>query len=317
MDSSFVLSVAARVARGAGLPAPIPVTWRFSGAPRAQESAWQERVIATMPDLAWQVLRADDDLDLIGPVAQRVLTRHGVLLPPNVHLHLPIVELARGGSVLTGVGGDQMLIGHGSRSRSIRIRSRAPDRLVAVVRQLQGRNQYPWLQRSAARRVLRAQRRTNRHEPRPLDRRIAWRARQRALLMACASLNTIAVASDTRVVNPLLDAGFLAALSGVGPVRAGSTRADLLRMIAGGALPAAATDLRPKASFLEVFLRNPTREFVQSWDGLGADETVVDAPTLRAIWARWPIPADTAALVQQLWLTKRQTRELDVMEDHK
>lgn len=34
MDSSFILAVAAHVAQTSGLPAPIPVTWRFTGAPR-------------------------------------------------------------------------------------------------------------------------------------------------------------------------------------------------------------------------------------------------------------------------------------------
>ncbi len=307
MDSSFVLFVAVRAARDAGLPPPIPVTWRFTGAPRAEESAWQERVIATMPNLDWHLLRADDDLDLIGPVAQRVLTRHGVLLPPNVHLHLPIFELAGAGSVLSGVGGDQMLIGRRRPGRAARLRAVAPDHLVAAVRQRQGRDHTPWLQRSAARSVFRLQRRNRRHEPGPLDQRLAWRARQRGLLMTCASLDTVAGACGPRVVNPLLNPGFVAALAALGSRGEGLSRADLLRLIAGDAFPAAATERRPKADFLEVFLRAPTREFVQSWDGRGADESVVDVRALRQIWSRWPIPGATAALVQHLWLSSTTT----------
>lgn len=302
MDSTFVLFVAARVARAAGLPAPVPVTWRFTGAPRAEESVWQERVMATMPHLPWQLLHAEDDLDLVGPVAQRVLTHHGVLLPPNVHLHLPIVELATGGSVLTGVGGDQILIGPPRRGRIARIRARAPGRLVAAVRQRQGRDQFPWLQRSASRTVFRAERLDRRVEPRSMEQRLARRARQRGLLMTVASLNAIAAPSDVRVMNPLLDAGFLAALANVAVRHQGASRAELLHLIAGEAFPDAATELRPKAHFLEVFLRTPTREFVQSWDGRGADESVVDVAALRRLWSQWPIPGATAGLVQQLWL---------------
>ena len=40
LDSS-VLAVAVRMARWEGLPDPVPVTWRFTGAPRADESSWQ------------------------------------------------------------------------------------------------------------------------------------------------------------------------------------------------------------------------------------------------------------------------------------
>ncbi|WP_416904082.1 asparagine synthase-related protein [Micromonospora echinospora] len=107
LDSSLVLAVAVRVARRAGLPEPVPATWRFTGAPRADESDWQDRVVAALGCPSWQVLRADDDLDLTGPVARRMLLRHGLLHPANAHLHLPVVELASGGSVLTGAGGDQ------------------------------------------------------------------------------------------------------------------------------------------------------------------------------------------------------------------
>ncbi len=305
MDSTFVLFVAARVAYEAGLPAPIPVTWRFTGAPRAEESVWQDRVMATMPELQWQLLHAEDDLDLIGPVAQRVVTRHGVLLPANVHLHLPIVEVAAGGSMLTGVGGDQVLVHRSRRGRLARIRARAPGRLVAAVRQRQGRDQFPWLQPSVSRRVSRTARMEGRDEPTSITERIFWQSRQRRLLLARASLDTIAAPSDVRVINPLLDPGFLAALANVAVRHQGASRARLLHLIAGEAFPSAATEQRPKAHFLEVFLRTPTREFVQSWDGRGADESIVDAATLRRLWSQWPIPSATAGLVQQLWLSSK------------
>src|SRR6478672_1047289 len=54
MDSSFVLAIAAHIARAAGLPAPIPITWRFTGAPLADESGWQEKVIASLAITEWE-----------------------------------------------------------------------------------------------------------------------------------------------------------------------------------------------------------------------------------------------------------------------
>lgn len=306
VDSSFVLAVAARVARRDGLPAPVPVTWRFTGAPRAEESSWQERVVAALPVEDWPRLHADDDLDLIGPVAQRVLTRYGVLHPVNVHLHLPIIELAAGGSLLTGVGGDQILSGWrrpGPRPAAPTLRARLPGRLVASGRQRRGQDPFPWLHPAVSRRVFRTYRAQIRSEPRRIGRRIGWHAQRRDLLMSCSSLHSVAADHHVRVVNPLLDPQFLAALrEEVGGAR-GLTRCALLAAIAGRALPAAATAPRPKARFLEVFLRAPTRDFARSWDGRGAEVSLVNAAALGELWSRWPIPAGTAGLVQQLWLS--------------
>lgn len=303
MDSSFVLAVSARIAERDGLPPPVPVTWRFTDAPRADESDWQEKVIAALPNLDWQKLHADDDLDLVGPVAQRVLTRHGVLLPPNVHLHQPIFELATGGSVVTGVGGDQVLIGNRHPPRTARIRAHATRRLIAALRQRRGRDRYPWLRPAVSHTIWRADRREDRERPTTIDKRIEWFVHRRSLQMTCASLDRVASDHRVRVVNPLLDSAFLAALAAQMRGRTDLGRTDLLCAISDGTLPPAATAPRPKAHFLEVFLRTPTRQFVGSWAGRGVDARVVDAAALRRVWSRWPVPAGTAGLVQQLWLS--------------
>ncbi|SCF19599.1 Asparagine synthase [Micromonospora haikouensis] len=181
VDSSLVLAVAARVARREGLPDPVPVTWRFTGAPRAEESDWQDRVIAELGlGDGWQILQAGDDLDLVGPVAGRLLARYGQVHPPNRHLHLPIVELARGGALLTGVGGDQVLAGWRRRPRTLRVRL---GRLWARLRGTEGGllpwprrepDPFPWLRPEVARQVRRAFRAEQRAEPRRLAGRVAW-----------------------------------------------------------------------------------------------------------------------------------------------
>jgi asparagine synthase (glutamine-hydrolysing) len=104
------------------------------------------------------------------------------------------------------------------------------------------------------------------------------------------------------VVNPLLDETFLAALTALAGRWRGVRCDEPISDIAGGSLPTVVTAPRPKARFLEVFLRAPTRRFTASWDGSGADESLVDVAALRALWSTWPIPAGTAALVQHLWL---------------
>ncbi|WP_229401409.1 asparagine synthase-related protein, partial [Micromonospora okii] len=169
LDSSLVLAVAVRVARREGLPDPVPVTWRFRDAPRADESAWQDEVVRALGvGGTWQVLTAGDDLDLVGPVARRFLRRYGVLHPLNLHLHLPIVELAAGGALLTGVGGDQVLAGWrrptpGSARAYLRDavgRARARLRARPAASEL-----FPWLRPAVAEEVLRTHRAERRAEP--------------------------------------------------------------------------------------------------------------------------------------------------------
>src|SRR5690242_13957500 len=88
-DSSVVLAAAARAARRDGVEPPIPVTARFTDAPDAEESAWQERVVRHVGARDWIRLEFGDELDAVGPYAQAVLMRHGVLWPFNAHFHTP------------------------------------------------------------------------------------------------------------------------------------------------------------------------------------------------------------------------------------
>src|SRR6266511_4657791 len=108
-DSSVVLAVAVTVARKEGLPLPIPATNRFPDATATDESEWQERVVLHLGLDEWIRLDHRDELDCVGPVAADVLTRHGLLWPFNAYFHVPLFRLAAGGSVLTGVGGDEQL----------------------------------------------------------------------------------------------------------------------------------------------------------------------------------------------------------------
>ncbi len=112
----------------------------------------------------------------------------------------------------------------------------------------------------------------------------------------------VAADSGAEALHPLLDPGFLAALSARAGRRRGEVRSRLMALIAGDELPAVVTARRGKAQFLEVFLLAPTREFVTSWGGAGVDPAVVDAAALRRVWSQWPISGVAGLLVQQLWL---------------
>ncbi|SCG34061.1 asparagine synthase-related protein [Micromonospora humi] len=299
LDSSLVLAVAARVARREGLPDPVPVTWRFTEAPRAYETPWQAKIIAEL-DLGrqWQILQAGDDLDLVGPVARRLLTRYGQLYPADRHLHLPIVELARSGALLTGLGGEQVLAGWRRRPGSLRTRL---GRLSAGSRRA-APDLFPWLRPEARRQAWRTYRAEQRAEPHRLAGRVAWHLRRRDLTMAALSLAAVAADHDVLAVSPLMSDGFAAALATHHGRTRSPSRPELLDAIADAALPPVIAARRTRAALDEVFFREATRELVRGWDGSGVDGSLVDVAALRREWSAWPINAGTAALVQQVWL---------------
>ncbi|HEU4975495.1 MAG TPA: asparagine synthase-related protein, partial [Baekduia sp.] len=188
-DSSLVLAVAAAVARREGLPLPVPVTNRFPGAPATDESRWQEQVVGHLRLGDWVRLEHGDELDVVGPVARRVLRRHGLLWPCNAHFHVPIFERAAGGTVLTGVGGDEALSGS-ERGRALEVlrgRARpvpsdlrrvayaaAPAALRTAVVAPALDVAFPWLRPRAARRVRRALAREAATQPLRWGRSFAW-----------------------------------------------------------------------------------------------------------------------------------------------
>ena len=56
----------------------------------------------------WLRIDVTDDLDLVGPVAAPLLRRFGPLWPPNSHFGGLLAAHARGGTFVTGVGGDEL-----------------------------------------------------------------------------------------------------------------------------------------------------------------------------------------------------------------
>jgi asparagine synthase (glutamine-hydrolysing) len=78
--------------------------------PPAPRRSGRSAVVGHLGLSDWLRLEFTDELDAVGPYAQRVMRRHGVLWPFNAHFHVPLFEAAAGGSLLTGVGGDQLFM---------------------------------------------------------------------------------------------------------------------------------------------------------------------------------------------------------------
>ncbi len=307
VDSTLVLAVAVRVARREGLPDPVPVSWRFTDAPGADESGAQDEIIRALLLQDRVLMTAYDELDLIGPIALAALDE-GPVNPPNRHLLQPMLDLAPGGSLLTGFGGDQILSGWlrpPHRTPWRRLKNRVPADLRARIAEHRTAP-LAWLHAPVARRVWAARLRDLAAEPVSLSPRIRWHAERRGLTSAVAALRRLADRSGVALDVPLVDPVFVDRLARFGGDRPAPTRAELIAAFAGDALPEVVLRARPKARFGDVFFRGPTRSFVSGWDGSGVDRSLVDVDRLRDLWSRWPVPPLTAGLIQQAYLNSDQ-----------
>lgn len=314
-DSSAVLAVAVHVARREGLPDPIPATIRAPGAPAADESHWQELVVAHLGVHDWLRLPFTDELDVVGPIAQRVLRRHGLLWPFNAHFHVPLLEAARGGALLTGIGGDELFASAtSSRAAAVlagRVRPVARDlRRIALYagprfarRRWHARGPrpvHPWLTESGDRAARLALAAREASEPRRLAERMRQVRAARYIRVGTDSVAVLARDSDTALAHPLLDRALWASVRRSAPRGGFLGRTDAMRAIFGALLPAELLRRGDKAGFDEVFFHEHSRAFAASWEGQG--QAFVDARALRDHWLGGAPRAQSSTLLQAAWL---------------
>jgi asparagine synthetase B (glutamine-hydrolysing) len=314
-DSSAVLAVAVQVARREGLPLPIPVTYRYPDNPEAEESRWQELVIRHLGLSDWERLSFRDELDLIGPIAQKVLRRHGLLSPAGTYTSIPLFESATGGSVLTGVDGDGLFGGWASARAWAVLTARArptPRDLRSVLRAAAPKLiRRAWLLRRpppgidwvkpAARQELRslwAEERAS--QPARWDARVAWFARRRDEVVFHQALQFLADDHQVKIYHPFLDLRFLATVARAGGRSGFGDRTRAMRELFDGLLPEAVLVRADKADFTAAVWNESTRKFISRWPGGGLPDSLVDEAGLRRAWAE--PDARTALLLQAAWL---------------
>jgi hypothetical protein len=318
-DSSALLAIAVRLARRHGLDPPIPVTNRYPGIPEADERDWQELVIRHLGVTEWVVKEFTDELDLLGPAARRSLRRHGLLWPATAHNREPSISIASGGCYIDGEGGDEILgTFRITPVRRLFDRERRLDRSTirqigyavapsAVRRRVEQRRlmlmwDRPWLHAEVADWYVRSVAADQARSPLGYPAAV-WRiAEFNAVRVAMGNLDEIGRSLDVEYVHPLYDPDFLSALGEFGGRLGHSSRTATMRALFGDLLPDAVLARDTKAYFNEVFIRESTREFIQSWDGSGLDTELVDVEALRAAWSGGLIHAGTFQLIQAAWL---------------
>ena len=306
-DSSLVLAAAARLARREGLPDPVPATNVIPDAPSTDERRWQEAVVAHLGLADWVRVEHDDELDVVGPYARRVLRAHGLLWPFNVHFHLPLLDAARGGTLLTGIAGDELFR---SASRPVLRGRRAHvlHRLPGAVRRRLMRPAipgFPWLTQEGGRAVRAASRAHDAYEPRTRRRRMGWVLGQRYLRVGGESLERVAGLAGARVAHPLADPRVWGAVAAAAPRSGYADRTAAMRALFAGLLPDEVLAREDKAGFDAAFWRGPARSAVEAWDGRGLPSHLVDAGALAAHWRGERPMAQSFLLLQAAWLASR------------
>jgi hypothetical protein len=301
-----VLAAAAAVARRERLPPPVAATVRAPHVPSTDETRWQERVAAHAGIEDWVRVEVHDELDVVGPYAARVLRANGLLWPCNVHFHLPLFDLARGGSLLTGIGGDELFAAASARSWRRRAVGWAPPALRRAAFARRERVSFPWL-RPAARRVATAARADeSAAEPRGLAGRLAWWRGLRYLHVALAGIGAVAASAGVELGHPLLTPLLWSATAARGGF---ADRTAGMRTLFGDVLPADVLARRSKASFDGVFFNRHSRDLVREWGGDGVPAELVDAHALRAHWAGGAPAAQSFTLLQAIWLARERVQQ--------
>lgn len=322
-DSSAVLAVATHVARREGLPLPVPATHRFPRAEGAGESEWQERVISHLGLEDWLRRDVTDELDCVGPVATRVLRRHGLLWPCNAHFHVPLFEAAQGGSLLTGVGGDEAFMESAWRRAVAVLRGRQrpePRDVLRValalgpraVRRRKLERRLPavcsWLRPVALQAVRLQLADEAAGEPLRWARRFAWINGLHYMEVGRRSLALLAAEADVQAMHPLAEPEFLAALAAVPRSARFEDRSAAMSALFADVLPEELLSRATKAQFDGAFWAGHSRELVARWNGEGVDEELVDVERLREVWSSPEPDARSFTLLQSVWLDAERGR---------
>jgi len=322
-DSSAVLAVAAHVARREALPLPIPATNRFPATEQAAEEPWQELVVSHLGLEDWLRLEQDDELDCVGPVAGEVLQRHGLLWPFNAHFHVPLLRAAAGGSLLTGVGGDEAL-GAGESARidavltgrarpeprdALRLAlAAAPSAVRRRVRRQRLAISFPWLRPVSERQVLEEWAAEQAAAPVRWAARVRWVRRLRYLRVGERSLAVLARGAGARILHPFLHVDVVEALARLPRNSRYRTRTAAMQDLFADLLPAGTLERASKASFDAAFFNRHSRDLVEAWSGEGVATDHVDPSALRATWRSDRPDPRSFLLLQAVWIARAGTR---------
>lgn len=319
-DSSVLLAAAVALARGEGLPLPTPITLSYPDAADTDESEWQQAVLTHLGLTHRVVLTVHDEHDPLGPVATPVLRRHGLIWPPNIAPTLRMLSMARGGTLLTGEGGDEAfgLKRVTPLTKILKSRGRASPRVYADVPKalapaalrrrsaLRDRYRRPWLhpdvEADLARKDAADLTAFSLHAGRN-----TWQfATRRSARIGYETVRALGAELNVTYVQAFAEPAMVAAVAAAGGFLGWTGRAATMRSLFGDLLPREVLERRSKALFANAVFTRHTRDFARRWNGTGVDTDLVNPEALRDNWLSPTPHAPSMSLLQQAWLAQRR-----------
>lgn len=318
-DSSALLAVAVAAARREGLALPVPITLTYPRAPEADEASWQRAVLDHLGITERIVLEVRDEHDPVGPIAAPLLRRHGLIWSPNFAPTWRMMDLARGGVLLTGEGGDEVF---GLKrvtpvTKALKACGRANPRIYphalralapAPVRRraaLRDRYRRPWLREPVE--ALLARRDAEDAAAYALHAgRHTWQfATRRCARLACGTMRALGSEMDVDYVQTFGELDFVASMAAAAGFWGWTGRTATMRQLFDDLLPRAVLERTTKATFTNAVFTEHTRDFARGWTGDGVDPDLVDPEALRDNWLSARPHAPSMSLLQQAWLAQR------------
>lgn len=325
-DSSAILALAVSLARREGIDPPVPVTEAYPGVAAASETEWQERVLSHLGVGDWIRIVHDGDDDLLGRAATQSLRQHGHLWPPTLHLKGDLFRFARGGTLLTGEGGDSLLgvrritpltgLLHGrvhpqGRAAVEVLRSLAPRviRRRMLATEARAESARHWITTEAQDTYLRMAVADDVAEPLLWNRSIGALLRVRAISLGLRNMRILAASHQVGIVHPLRDPRFVEAWARQGGVLGFPGRTAAMEFLFANLLPPEVLRRPDKARFNAAFVGKSARAWIQSWPGDGVDPSLVDAESLRKEILSERPHAASLPLLHAVWLRAQHAYE--------
>ncbi len=320
-DSSALLAVATHVARREGLPLPVPATLVFPESVESWEDEWQATVLSHLGLVDWVRIEIHDELDAVGPIATKALERHGLLWPFNAHFHIPIIERAAGGTVVTGFGGDELANSSVS-ARAERLlttwqRPRLSNALIVglalsptSLRRLVHRRRagaelgsQPWLTDAGHRAIAKELGEDEARLPLGWEAKIRrWIWRDRYFRICVESFATMGKPYDVALVHPFYEETVLDAIAAAGGFRGLGNRTQLMASLFGELLPRELISRHTKASFTDPLWTRTARRFAAQWTDDPILEGIVDDMALKSHWLLERRNLLSTTLLQVAWM---------------
>ena len=240
-----------------------------------------------------------------------------------MHFHVPLIAAASGGSLLTGVGGDEALEPAPRVQQVLAGRRRprprdalalalayAPRPVRALVRRRLESRTLPWLTQAGSAELTTALAADAARYPANASKTFAEWWRSRYLHLHLATQQEIASEHDCRVLNPLSEARVVAAFAAAVGRFGHATRGEAVRAFFGDVVPADVADRRTKADFNTVFWHRHARAFVAGLTearlraalaALGVGE-LVNSERLLETWNEADPHANSYLLLQAVWV---------------